>query len=395
MSGVDGAGRGRVFISYRREETAYPAGWLYDRLDDHFGGGQVFKDVDSIPLGDDFMEAITRAVGSCDVLLALIGDRWVGITDERGQRRLDDPDDFVRLEIEAALARNVRVIPVLVDGARMPRADELPDSLTTLVRRQALELSPSRFESDTDRLFRVLEWTLAEVRTGQQGEAPKGEPGSDSGAGATEVQQENGGVEQVGRGGPPSALPGSPVVSGDAGSPSGKGEPADSGRRRLGRAPIIAAIAVAAAAIALIAAVVARSGGGGDGGASEAVGGIEFDSSPVTSRDGLRLTGLDVHARNDPPLLDDTLTVSYSLTNVRDEPLELVDTFVGVRNDAGDWLDTENENEETVLDPGETVTAERRVILNSAGTWRVWPCYTLPDDRLCPDHWQETFVTVR
>jgi TIR domain len=118
---------GRIFISYRREETAYPAGWLYDRLISRFGGGQVFKDIDSIQLGDDFVEVITRAVASCDVLLALIGNEWLTITDERGRRRLDDPDDFVRLEIEAALTREVRVIPILVDGARMPRVDQLPD----------------------------------------------------------------------------------------------------------------------------------------------------------------------------------------------------------------------------------------------------------------------------
>jgi hypothetical protein len=153
---------GRIFISYRREETAYPAGWLFDRLAHHFGGGQVFKDVDSIELGDDFVEVITRAVGSCDVLLALIGDQWLTITDEHGRRRLENPEDFVRLEIEAALTRNVRVIPILVDEARMPRADELPDSLARLVRRHALELSPSRFEFDTSRLLKVLDKTLAE-----------------------------------------------------------------------------------------------------------------------------------------------------------------------------------------------------------------------------------------
>ena len=113
---------GRVFISYRREETAYPAGWLFDRLADRFGRGQIFKDIDSIQLGDDFVEVITAAVGSCDVLLALIGDRWLTITDEQGRARLDDPEDFVRLELEAALTRNVRVIPILVEGARMPRA---------------------------------------------------------------------------------------------------------------------------------------------------------------------------------------------------------------------------------------------------------------------------------
>jgi len=95
----------RIFISYRRDDTAYAAGWLFDRLVDAFGPEQVFKDVDSIALGDDFVDAITAAVSSMDVLLALIGDKWLGMVDEHGERRLDDPDDFVRLEIAAALER--------------------------------------------------------------------------------------------------------------------------------------------------------------------------------------------------------------------------------------------------------------------------------------------------
>jgi hypothetical protein len=158
---------GQIFISYRRGETAYPAGWLYERLADHYGSDQVFKDIDDIELGDDFVEVITGAVGSCDVLLALIGDQWLTITDAHGRRRLDDPDDFVRLEIEAALARNVRVIPVLVDGAAMPSAEELPDSLDRLARRQALELSPARFEFDTSRLLRRLDEVLGEIKAAQ------------------------------------------------------------------------------------------------------------------------------------------------------------------------------------------------------------------------------------
>src|SRR5829696_3478559 len=120
--------RGRIFINYRREETAPWAGWLFDRLDARYAG-QVFKDVDSIELGDDFVEVITEAVGSCDVLLALIGDQWVTIADKDGRRRLDNSEDFVRVEIEAALTRNVRVIPILVGGATMPGAEELPPSL--------------------------------------------------------------------------------------------------------------------------------------------------------------------------------------------------------------------------------------------------------------------------
>jgi TIR domain len=158
---------GRIFISYRRDETAYAAGWLYDRLAEHYGGGQVFKDVDSIELGDDFVEVINGAVGSCDVLLALIGEDWLSITDAHGRRRFDDPHDFVRLEIEAALARNVRVIPILVDGARMPTTEELPASLDRLARRQALELSPARFDFDTGRLLKVLDETLAKIRVAQ------------------------------------------------------------------------------------------------------------------------------------------------------------------------------------------------------------------------------------
>jgi hypothetical protein len=165
MAEATAGSTGRIFISYRREETAYPAGWLFDRLAQHFGAAQIFKDVDSIKLGDDFVQVITRAVGACDVLLALIGDQWLTITNDRGRPRLEDPDDFVRLEIKAALERNVRIIPILVDGAKMPRADDLPAGLVGLERRQALELSPSRFEYDTSRLLNVLDMTLAEVRT--------------------------------------------------------------------------------------------------------------------------------------------------------------------------------------------------------------------------------------
>lgn len=149
-------------MSYRRDDTDYPAAWLFAELARHFDKGQVFKDVDSIELGDDFAEVITGAVASCDVLLALIGRRWLTVTDQDGRRRLDNPDDFVRLEIEAALTRNVRVIPILVEAAGMPQAGELPPSLAKLARRQALELSPSRFGLDAQRLLRTLDRTLTQ-----------------------------------------------------------------------------------------------------------------------------------------------------------------------------------------------------------------------------------------
>jgi hypothetical protein len=104
------------------------------------------------------------ATCSTVVLVALIGDLWLTVTGQDGRRRLDNPDDFVRLEIEAALARGVRVIPILVEGARMPRADELPASLSKLARRQALELSPSWFDIGTERLLRTLDGVLADAQ---------------------------------------------------------------------------------------------------------------------------------------------------------------------------------------------------------------------------------------
>ena len=123
---------GGIFVSYRRQETSHLAGRLYDRLADRFGEGQVFIDVATIEPGVDFAEEIFRAVAACKVLLAVIGPAWLTAADERGRRRLDDPDDIVRLEIEAALSRGVRVIPILVEGAVMPTRQDLPESLAGL-----------------------------------------------------------------------------------------------------------------------------------------------------------------------------------------------------------------------------------------------------------------------
>ena len=163
---------GRIFINYRREDTAYAAVWLFDRLSERFGDEEIFKDVDSIELGDDFVEKITAAVASCDVFLLLIGDRWLTVTTPAGVPRLRAPDDFVRLEIEAALERDIPVIPILVDGAEMPGTDRLPSSIASLSRRQALELSPSRFDIDVGRLLGALGRMLADVRTEHSSESP-------------------------------------------------------------------------------------------------------------------------------------------------------------------------------------------------------------------------------
>jgi hypothetical protein len=262
MAGSSPAASGRIFMSYRREETAYPAGWLFDRLADRFGPGQVFKDVDSIELGDDFVEVITAAVGSCDVLLALIGDAWLTITDAHGRRRLDDPDDFVRLEIEAALTRKVRVIPILVDGARMPRADELPDSLAGLVRRQALELSPARFDFDTGRLLKVLDRTLTEVRATQEQAPSTPAPAKQaSGPSATELPQAPERREQAERSPTPSTPPAAPATPAAARPPADSGKPPGEQRRRLStRARVLAGAGVGIVLILLIVVIVANSG---------------------------------------------------------------------------------------------------------------------------------------
>jgi hypothetical protein len=150
----------RVFLSYRREETSHLAGRLSDRLVARFGPGQVFTDVDSVRPGVDFAQEIERAVGACDVLLALIGRTWATITNERGRRRIDAPDDWVALEISVALQRNIKVVPVLVDGAAMPRQDELPIALKELSLRQAARIDYETFRSDAEALvndFVVLE----------------------------------------------------------------------------------------------------------------------------------------------------------------------------------------------------------------------------------------------
>jgi hypothetical protein len=175
MALVDGLGKGsalneslpgRIFLSYRRQETAWPAGRLYDVLVEHFPAEQVFKDVDSIEPGEDFVERIMAAVSSCDVLLALIGPDWLTITDEEGRRRLDNPGDYVRVEIETALKREIRVIPILVDSARMPDANQLPVTLAPLARRNAIEINPLSF--DTVRLMTAVQKTLGEEKARQR-----------------------------------------------------------------------------------------------------------------------------------------------------------------------------------------------------------------------------------
>ena len=125
----------KFFISYRREDAPTAAHYICDKLVERFGAEQVFFDVDSILLGVDFHHVLIEQVHACRVLVAVIGRRWLELVDDQGRRRLDQDDDFVRIEIQAALERNIPVVPVLVEGAAMPRAGQLPDVLRSLARR--------------------------------------------------------------------------------------------------------------------------------------------------------------------------------------------------------------------------------------------------------------------
>ena len=151
---------GAIFINYRREDSISTAGRLYDRLSQTFGRKNIFMDVDHIPAGVDFVAHLNSQVAACNIILVVIGPHWLEAKDENGGRRLDNPDDFVVIEIATALARNIRVIPVLVDGARMPKAGELPSSLKALARRQAVEVRQLHFGRDAEALLERINEAL-------------------------------------------------------------------------------------------------------------------------------------------------------------------------------------------------------------------------------------------
>jgi hypothetical protein len=154
----------RIFISYRRDDASGHAGRLYDALAGRYGDRNVFMDVDAIPLGSDFAGEIDRAVASCDVVIVLIGRAWLQATDASGRRRLEDENDYLRREIESALAHDVVVVPTCVQGTPMPRADQLPEALAPLTRRQGIELDDAGWQDDVARLIRRLEGSGSERR---------------------------------------------------------------------------------------------------------------------------------------------------------------------------------------------------------------------------------------
>ena len=145
----------KIFISYRRDDSVGYAGRLHAALGKHLGTGQIFRDIDTVKAGEDFYDVTERSVQSCNILIAIIGKQWLMISNG-SVRRLDEPDDFVRLEIASALSRGIPVVPVLVQGATMPRAQDLPDDLRSLIRRKAFEISDARWDYDVRQLIKEL-----------------------------------------------------------------------------------------------------------------------------------------------------------------------------------------------------------------------------------------------
>lgn len=160
-----------IFINYRRNDSEGEAGRLFDELSAQFSQGSVFMDVAAIEPGKDFRKAIDQSVASCTVLLAMIGQEWLETKDASGRRRLDDPQDFVRLELASALGRDIPVVPVLVRGAKMPPAERLPDDLKDLAFRNAMELTHARWKSDVQVLVRALRPYLDDPNTSVDGSA--------------------------------------------------------------------------------------------------------------------------------------------------------------------------------------------------------------------------------
>jgi hypothetical protein len=153
---------GKVFISYRRQDAMAYAGWLFTLLTRGALRNRVFIDVDTIQKGEDFTKALEEHLAQCDVMLVLIGQNWLDARDSNDRRRLDDPDDFVRLEVKTALLRGVSVIPLLFDGAPMPKVERLPDDLKPLANRQNYTISYGTFARDVEGLQRHI---IAQIRT--------------------------------------------------------------------------------------------------------------------------------------------------------------------------------------------------------------------------------------
>ena len=155
---------GEIFISYRRDDSKWSARALHEHLVSHFGVARIFIDVDGILPAQDFAQEIEKQIVSSEVLLVIIGPLWISLTDDQGKRRLDNPQDYVRMEIRTALLRKVQLMPILVDGATVPKVHELPDDIKPLVQRNALEINNDRFSVDSARLVVAIKQILKKGR---------------------------------------------------------------------------------------------------------------------------------------------------------------------------------------------------------------------------------------
>jgi hypothetical protein len=154
--------RRAIFLCYRREDTQDAAGRLYDRLTAAFGSDRVFMDIDSVPLGIDFVEHVREQISACAAVIVMIGKRWSTVKDRRRRRRLDDEDDLVRAEIRAALQQKIPVIPIVVQNAEMPTAGDLPDDIRPLARRNGIHLRPDQWKEGVERLLKELSKAMGE-----------------------------------------------------------------------------------------------------------------------------------------------------------------------------------------------------------------------------------------
>jgi hypothetical protein len=148
-----------IVISYRRDDSKWIAGRIYDRLQSHYGEGNVFMDIDSIPFGLDFRDHIRETLDRCDLLVAIIGPKWIG----NDKENILDETDWVRIEIEAALNRKIPVIPVLIDQSQMPKPGELPDALKGFAFRQAARIDSEHFHSNMDKVIASIDKHFSKV----------------------------------------------------------------------------------------------------------------------------------------------------------------------------------------------------------------------------------------
>ena len=163
---------GGIFISYRRDDTRHVAGRLAGDLMDRFGAESIFRDIDSIDAGEEFPQRLDKALNHCVLMLVLIGRHWLDASDGQQRRRLDDPNDWVRLEIATALQRGIRVVPVMVEDTPLPPEDQLPEDLRPLVRRQARMLSDARWRGD---LQAMVDFLIKLPGVALLGDAPAGQ----------------------------------------------------------------------------------------------------------------------------------------------------------------------------------------------------------------------------